>query len=177
MNLCHVCKKITKSGKFTYKGVFICQECSIQYNEYLFDEFRILDGEIHIMSPISHADEKQNRLEAVDYIYNILNHKVSKAFFSQLKNLLKRPDYTYLGIARAVEYHFVIKKNSIEKAKGGIGIVPYVYEQAQAFYEQESRTRHEKFRKFLIASKNEQKTQEVEILEETNKKEIDMSQL
>ena len=37
-------------------------------------------------------------------------------------------------IRKALVYFFEIKGNSIEKANGGIGIVPYVYQQAYNYY-------------------------------------------
>jgi hypothetical protein len=44
------------------------------------------------------------------------------------------PEYTYSGIKRTLEYFYEVKKNSIEKANGGIGIVPWVYEEAKRYY-------------------------------------------
>ena len=35
---------------------------------------------------------------------------------------------------KALIYHFEIRKGSIEKANGGIGIIPYVYNNARNYY-------------------------------------------
>ena len=43
-------------------------------------------------------------------------------------------NYSYSGILKSLIYFFEIRRNSIEKANGGIGIVPYVYEDARKYY-------------------------------------------
>jgi len=178
MNLCHKCGKATKGGCFNFKGVFICKACSVKSQVYLFDEFVIEDGEVRIVPPFSDVSEKDQRAFVIDYIYRIFNQKTNRALFSQLSQMIKRPNYTYLGIARAVEYHFVIKKQSIEKANGGIGIVPYVYEQAQTFYANESAGRMRKWITYLTNQNNEQKSIEVSVGQTpSRKKEMDMSEL
>ena len=45
-----------------------------------------------------------------------------------------RNGFTCTGMAKTLIYHFDINKNSIEKANGGIGIIPYVYEDAKKYY-------------------------------------------
>ena len=52
----------------------------------------------------------------------------------QIKQYVEDYNYTYSGIHKALIYHFEIKGGSIEKANGGIGIVPYVYQQAYRYY-------------------------------------------
>ena len=43
-------------------------------------------------------------------------------------------NYTYSGILKALTFFYEIKGNSIEKANGSIGIVPYTYKQAFDYY-------------------------------------------
>ena len=52
----------------------------------------------------------------------------------QIKKYVEENNYTYSGIKKALVYFFEVKGNSIEKANGGIGIVPYVYQQAYRYY-------------------------------------------
>ena len=42
--------------------------------------------------------------------------------------------YTYSGIYKTLQYWYEIKNNDISKANGGIGIVPYVYDQAKQYF-------------------------------------------
>lgn len=59
-----------------------------------------------------------------------VNAKVRK----QINTFLKDYGYSYSGILKALIYFFEIKGNSIEKANGGIGIVPFVYKDAYNYY-------------------------------------------
>ena len=52
----------------------------------------------------------------------------------QIKKYMKEYGYSYEGIEYCVRYFFIIKENSIDKAQGGIGIVPYIYEDAKQYY-------------------------------------------
>ena len=58
---------------------------------------------------------------------------------SQMKNFEKkgmRPKGIFLSIRYFYE---VVSKNGEDKSEGGIGIVPYVYEKAQAYWEEKAR--------------------------------------
>ena len=59
-----------------------------------------------------------------------INARVRK----QINTFIQEYDYTYSGIHKALTYFFEVKGNSIEKANGGIGIVPYVYKDAYNYY-------------------------------------------
>jgi len=52
----------------------------------------------------------------------------------QIEDYHNNKGYTYSGILKSLTYFFDIKGNSIEKANGGIGIVPYIYEDARNYY-------------------------------------------
>lgn len=52
----------------------------------------------------------------------------------QLNQYINEYHYTYSGIHKALIYFFEIKHNSIEKANGGIGIVPWCYKNAYDYY-------------------------------------------
>lgn len=67
------------------------------------------------------------KLFSMDYV----NAKIRQ----QIKTMVEQYHYTYSGIQGTLVYFFEIKKNSLEKAKGGIGIVPYVYDEAKKYYE------------------------------------------
>ena len=42
--------------------------------------------------------------------------------------------YSYSGILKTLKWWYDLKGNSVEKANGAIGIVPYVYQQACQYY-------------------------------------------
>lgn len=59
-----------------------------------------------------------------------LNIKIRK----QISDYHNNQNYSYSGILKALTYFYEVKGNSTEKANGGIGIVPYVYQQAYNYY-------------------------------------------
>ena len=60
----------------------------------------------------------------------VVNAKIKK----QIANFKKEYNYTYSGMLKTLIWWFDVKKNSIEKANGGIGIVPFVYQEAWNYY-------------------------------------------
>ena len=71
------------------------------------------------------------------YINNLfgsqkLNPKINK----QIKDYVENFGYTYSGIHKALIYYYEIKGNKFDLSKtgGGIGIVPFCYQQAYNYY-------------------------------------------
>lgn len=60
---------------------------------------------------------------------------VSARIRKQLKDMIDHYHFTYSGILGTLKYWYEIKQNSLEKANNGIGIIPYVYEDAKKYYE------------------------------------------
>lgn len=54
--------------------------------------------------------------------------------YSQM-NMLNKKGYSYEGMLSTLKYHFDVKKGKVEKAMEGIGIIPFVYEEAQLYYQ------------------------------------------
>ena len=52
----------------------------------------------------------------------------------QIKDMKDTYNFSYSGIQKSLEYFYEVKGNPISKANGGIGIVPYVYEDAKKYY-------------------------------------------
>ena len=63
-------------------------------------------------------------------------------------------NYTYSGIYKTLRYFFEVRHNSLEKANGGIGIVPYVYDDAfkywQAIWEAQQKNEDIKIEDFVL---------------------------
>ena len=81
------------------------------------------------------SEEEREKEKLVEYIKKLfgiptLTVKINK----QLKDYIEVKNYSYEGIRKTLIYWFELKGNSIEKANGGIGIVPYCYEQALAYW-------------------------------------------
>lgn len=72
-----------------------------------------------------------------------VNQKTQK----QIKEYRTKYNYTYSGMLKSLIYWFEVKGNSTERANGGIGIVPYIYDSAYQYY----------YNLFLIKLANEDK--------------------
>ncbi len=95
------------------------------------------------------TQKEKDRKDLEDYIIKLFNleHMNGKITLQINKFLQDHPDYTYSGIKHTLEYFYDIKGNSIEKANGGIGIVPWVYAEARAYF----------YQQYLISQKNANK--------------------
>ena len=70
-----------------------------------------------------------------DYIEKLfgvgfINAKVAK----QIRDFRIQYNYTYSGMLGTLVYWYEIKKAPIDKANGGIGIIPFVYKDALNYY-------------------------------------------
>lgn len=80
--------------------------------------------------------QEEKELEALEeYIKKLFDTDyINPRIRKQIKDFREQHHYTYTGIHKALMYFYDVKKNSIEKANGGIGIVPYVYQNAYEYY-------------------------------------------
>ena len=62
-----------------------------------------------------------------DYDYHVIN--------GQLTNYTTKKKYTCKGIYFALKYFYEIKHNDWNRGNGGIGIVPYVYDESKKYWE------------------------------------------
>lgn len=81
------------------------------------------------------SEEEKSLKELEEYIMKIFNETfVNARIRQQIRRMREQYNYSYTGILKSLIYFFEVRKNSIEKANGGIGIVPYVYEDAKKYY-------------------------------------------
>lgn len=69
-------------------------------------------------------------VEYIKYLFGNPNPRVWK----QLKEYKEQYNYSYSGMYKTLVWWFDLKHGDIEKANGGIGIIPYVYDQACQYY-------------------------------------------
>lgn len=70
--------------------------------------------------------------EFIKKLFNI--NSLSEKINRQIKDYHENKNYSYSGIYKSLVWFYQIKKHPIEKANGGIGIVPYIYEDARNYY-------------------------------------------
>lgn len=84
---------------------------------------------------LNFTEEDDYREKIYQFVKKIFgpNYKY-QAIETQRKSFVKK-GMTNKGIYYTLKYYFEIQNGSIEKSAGRIGIVPYVYEEAQEYYE------------------------------------------
>ena len=78
-------------------------------------------------------EEDKEKLEA--YIMKLFKiDYIDPRIRKQINQYINEYHYSYSGILKSLTYFYEIKGNSLDKANGGIGIVPYVYKNAYNYY-------------------------------------------
>lgn len=81
------------------------------------------------------AQEEKDKDALYDYIKKLFNTTcIDVRIHKQIKQFKEEYNYSYSGIRKALIYFYEVKGNSIEKANGGIGIVPHIYKRAYDYY-------------------------------------------
>lgn len=83
--------------------------------------------------PLLQIDENLKKLN--EYIAELYGSKGNYALINrQIKTFIKENNYSYLEILNTLKYFYEIKKNKVADSNGGIGIVPFVYNDAFNYY-------------------------------------------
>lgn len=81
----------------------------------------------------SQAEKDKEDLEK--YIMELLGEEyISPRVRKQINSYVDEYNFTYSGMKKALVYFYEVKGNDKSKAKGGIGIIPYVYRDAYNYY-------------------------------------------
>ena len=81
----------------------------------------------------SQAEKDKEDLEK--YIMELLEEEyISPRVRKQMNSYIDEYNFTYSGMKKALVYFYEVKGNDRTKAKGGIGIIPYVYRDAYNYY-------------------------------------------
>lgn len=113
----------------------MCQRCKTIVNDD--DLIKIKGKNFHQ----SCGQLYQDSSDLQDYICQLFNYKKpGPRVQTQIKTFTQEYGYTYSGIHKTLVYFFEVKQNTIQKSNGGIGIVPYVYDEAQEYYRKLNKT-------------------------------------
>lgn len=89
-------------------------------------------------------DTQGDKQKLTEYICKIFDIKeISNLIDNQINKYIKDLDYSYSGIYGSLYYFYDLKENQISEDINGIGIVPFVYEEAKSFFIQISKTNQE----------------------------------
>lgn len=80
-------------------------------------------------------EENKDREELSTYICRLFSLKApGPRNYSLIKKYHFENGYSYRGMINSLEYFFEIKNNKKEKANESIGIIPYIYNEAQQYF-------------------------------------------
>jgi hypothetical protein len=124
-------------------------------------------------------NELLERKKLCDYVCELLNYKKpSVRIYQQMTNYYER-GVSYTDMLLALKYFYEIKKGDINKSQGGIGIIPYVLDEAKEFATLEKIKQDKLIAKFETNAIEKKETIIVHIIERNNKqrKNIDINTL
>lgn len=89
----------------------------------------------HDAAQAGKTQEEKDYESLINYIKQIFGYTLVPAKVTrQITDYKKSYNFTYSGMLKALIWWFDVKKNSIEAANGGIGILPYIYNDAKTYY-------------------------------------------
>jgi hypothetical protein len=134
-------------------GIVTCGLCSIKFD-------RSIKGSEYIKNKWYHpncAKAKNEQVHLSEYICKIFRLKaVGPMNNVMIKKFINERGYTYIGIYQALKYFYEIKNNNIDKSEERIGIVPFVYDDAQNYF------RYKSYRETKIEKSGIEKEDEAE---------------
>lgn len=78
--------------------------------------------------------DKESRKDLLDYISTHMSEPNYARIQLQINEYTQLYGYTYSGIKKTLIYFYEVLKGDDEKGKGGIGIVPYIYQDAYKYF-------------------------------------------
>lgn len=117
-----------------------CKYCGIQFNRNV-EPFVEVGGRRYAHKACaetyqnSTSQEEKDYKALEDYIKKLFNEKyVNAKIKKQIKDFKQEYKYTFSGMLKTLYWWYEIKGNSIDLAQGGIGIIPYIYDEALKYY-------------------------------------------
>ena len=129
--------KILTLEIFDPTDIVTCSICKKQINKKTDQYKQLSNGKYAHLSCIE-LEEKREKTDAEKldlYIMELFDWDyVHPRVKRQISDFIEEYNFTYSGIQKSLEYFYKVKGNSLDKANGGIGIVPYIYQDAYNYY-------------------------------------------
>lgn len=102
--------------------------------------------------------EEKDKEELELYIKNLFGiNSITPKIRKQMQTFKEKNNYSYSGMHKTLKYFYEVKGNSIEKANGGIGIIPWQYDQAflywRALWEAKEKNEKVKLEEFILPAR------------------------
>ena len=117
-----------------------CPYCKIKFNRekeecVQISERRYAHQDCVLKQQKESLKQQEDLQKLCDYIQTLFNfEEMPQKVLRQIEGYKKSYSYSYSGILKSLVYFYDIKKNDMSKSNGGIGIVPYIYEEAYRYF-------------------------------------------
>lgn len=89
----------------------------------------------HTAAEAGKTQEEKDYEALTQYIKKVFSYSTIPAKITrQITDYKKQYNFTYSGMLKALTWWFDVKKNTTENTNGGIGILPYIYNDAKTYY-------------------------------------------
>jgi len=113
-------------------GMVTCGGCGIKFD-------RVSQQGEYIKNKWYHpgcARIKHDRIKLDDYIKKLFNLKALGPMNNVLiKKYKEEFGFTYQGMLNSLKYFYEVRKHNIDNSEERVGIIPYVYNEAQEYYQ------------------------------------------
>lgn len=121
-------------------GRYKCPGCSFYFKleeeEYILVKKRHWHKKCYDDYVAEKEASKTDEDKLTEYICELFKTNAPGARINrQIKDMIEKYEYTHSGILGSLKYWYEVKGESLEKANGGIGIVPFIYNDARKYYE------------------------------------------
>ena len=151
-------------------SVVKCLYCGASFSRDIEPYVKIKNRYAHLDCSNKHEAEAQELRKLTDFIQSLYKGQEPdwKVIGTQIQRY-KKEGMTYYGMYHTLEYFFCIKKNDITKS-AGVGIIPYAYKKAQAYFANVSNSYTQAARVEQQNKLNVAQTENVIIVENTKPK-------
>ena len=79
--------------------------------------------------------KEKDKIALLEYARQLLNLPYADAKITrQIESYVQQYNFSYSGMLKALKYFYEIKGNDVKDAHGGIGIIPYIYQESYDYY-------------------------------------------
>ncbi len=84
--------------------------------------------------------QRKNRQEFIEYVCRLFSLKAAGPIvYTQRRSFIENNGYDDIGMLKALRYAYEVKKIKLDKANERIGIIPYVYDEAQEYFKRQEK--------------------------------------
>ena len=117
-----------------------CYYCGLQFDRekepfVAVNSRRYAHKECHEKAQAGKSQEEKDYEALIKYIKQKFNLTTMSAKITrQITDYKKQYSFTYSGMLKALMWWFDVQRHTLEGTNGGIGILPYIYNDAKSYY-------------------------------------------